>query len=255
MASALEKHSGISTREPFNRESSGLVDLSCYRPYLVDPPDQVPVRFPATDGSVFVHQHVYFTEPQYRQLDLPREERDSRLSALRNSPYNQVAMRRLRERQLHLDKEPFVDPPPIDNIDKALKDYADIDLVGAASLGIRLTMRGKHINTWSLNFDPPELQALSRHDRIDIFKAEREKALSSLSPPRIVPDILVASALKRMATRLKDRTLDRIANERLIDEYYYPLRVPKRGHLRNIGNLVLKDALGIQALQETRMVA
>jgi hypothetical protein len=162
------------------------------------------------------------------------------------------------ERQLHKDKESGVDPPPIDSVEEALNDLFDIDVVGASTFGIRETENPRRHNSWADdNYEPPpEIQALSTNDRIRIFEARREEALRALESPRVLPARLVTSALKRIATYLRDPLLESVANERLRqDETYYPLRIPKDGTFRSIGGKVLMDEVGIKPLESAKLWA
>jgi hypothetical protein len=251
-----------SNRDAFDREESGLVNLDSYLPYLVDPTQSVPTRISTKDLSVdrFVHQHAYFTEQLYKQLDLPKEDRDRRLMALRNAPYSQVIMRSYKEVQLHLEKERCVEPPPISVVNDALRDYFDIDIVGATTLSLHeiINAQPEIVSNWMAEKyeQPPEIQALSRRDRINIFTSERKRALNSLSSTKVLPAHVVGSALKRLAAHLRDHTLERVADEHLADEEeYYPLAVPKPGYLKMVGGMVLKHAVGIRPLDEARLIA
>lgn len=240
----------------FDRERNGLVKYDSYLPYLIDPPEKAPIKPSGAQGSEFVRQHVYFTEPLYRQVSLPQEKRDPRLTRLRDSPYSQIVMRWQQEKKLHLEMEPYVEPPPISTVDDALKDFFDIDRAGAATLGMYEIKNPSSFSPWAEKFAPAaELQALSKRERFNIFKDIRDEALSALFSPRVVPHLLVGSALKRIAVYLRDYTLDRAANENLPDtKSYYPLRIPSKGHLQAVGTYMLKDAVGIMPLEESRRV-
>src|SRR3989344_4952872 len=112
-------------RRPFPRhEESGLVDLSCYLPYLPDPPDKVPIYVVPSPDSPFVHQHVYFKWQGYKLKGLsPVEGSHSPLAKFRNFSYNQVLMRRKKENKLHVDFETHVSPPPDKTIENVLNEY------------------------------------------------------------------------------------------------------------------------------------
>lgn len=251
--SALEKEN---TPEEFTRTRGRLVDISDYDSYFVDHPDDVPLSPTGNggDSSRFVKQHVYFTEPLYKQRDLSRNERDPRLAAIRTLPYSQLVMRKYMEDYLHRDKEPFVERPPIESADMAIRDYFDLDIVAATLFGLREIKRGKNFLYPSYVSQPPRrLAALPDNRLIMIMKDRKEEAMLALDNPRILPQYVVASALKRLAQRVKSRELINIANERLSSaDAYSPIVVPKIGHLRNVAYALLKDSVGITEIEESR---
>jgi hypothetical protein len=258
MAVAVKQFKDVE-RTAFNRESSGLVDLGDYIPYFVDPPGAVPTRpdVGSTAYNRFVHQHEYFIEPLYLQLDLPRRHRDRRFAALRNSYYSQIIMRDYKEKEMHFEKEQSVQPPSIETIDKTLLDYFDIDIVGATTYAIHELSSAKRQSTWEEQHytPPPEIESLSKRDKMKILITKRRQALEALASPRVIPEYLVTSALKRLGTSLRDYELNREADSRLEkDGFYFPLGVPKAGHFRCIAGMILGDEVGLRPLEESRII-
>lgn len=243
-------------RESFSRINRGLVDITDYEPYLIDHPDEVPLN-PSGMGnnpSRYIKQHQYFPEPHYRQFDLDYEQRDPRIVAIRELSYSQVVMRRFMELRLHNEKEEQVERPPVETADRAVRDYFELDLVAAASLALREQEMGRQPEYSRYKIPPwPEITKLTMKDRRRIFRKQWEESLESLDSPLIIPHILVASALKRLARHTDSARLMRHADEMLGGESYYPVKVPKVVHLRNIGYAILKDAIGIQTLAESRV--
>lgn len=241
--------------EPFDREPSQLVNLDSYLPFLPDHPDRVPIDNGNGDSTFFVNQHIYFTEPSYWSIQTPSGEIDMRYRRLRSLTWSQIVMRRTEERRLHKTMEFTVDPPPPETVDATLRDYHDIDLVGGAVMGLA-DVRSGYINEPRIynHLTPPEIGRLSARDRVDIFRTIRDEALDRLAQPRIVPDKLVTSALKRLSSHLKDEVLEREARERMQSEIYFPLRVPNIQTIRNIGHAILLDAVGYRSLEESRLI-
>jgi hypothetical protein len=257
MAVNVESYSEASEsdRRAFDREDSQLVDLESYRPYLIDPTEDVPPWAPGSNSSIFVNQHIYFTETIYRQLDVPNpKHRNLGLIALRKSPYSQLVMRRHLEDRMHTDMETYVSPPPEDTVAKSFEDYLDIDIVGASSLSIHEVRFPKMLTIWEQNSEAlPEIRALSSRDRLKLFSNRREQALDSLSNPRVISPELANSAIRRIANHLGDLALDRISNGRLKgNKNYYPVRVPKDGYLRAFGTWILKEAVGIDSVDSLK---
>src|SRR5579862_2091528 len=242
--------------EPFDREEpSQLVNLDSYRPYLIDPPEIVPIRPLTGPGSKYVHQHIYFTEPKYLNIRAESGEIDLRYRRLRTLSWSQIVMRRSEEQRLHREKEPTVKPPPEETVEELLKDYFDMDIVGATTLGIQELKKPKPFDPWASRlFAPPEVEALSKAGKIDILGAERDRALEDLNSPRVVSHMLVTSAFKRLASFLGDFTLEKIANERLQEQTHFPLRVPQYGALRTIGHHVILNGVKVRSLEESRLL-
>ena len=241
----------MAEKQPFLREESGLVSLESYLPYLVDPPDQVPIDPATGQDEQFVYQHIYFQASKYYQKHIPEGERDPRLTALRNSPYNQILMRPKRELKLHKEHEDHVEIPGDEVIDQALADYYDLDIVGASSLGLIALRNAKKRSIHKLSLYRPLGRNLSHADKLDIFETHLDNVLVSLENPRVTPERVVASALKRISGLLQDKRLDRLAEELMPeDRIYYPLKVPRIGYLLEISKSLLKQACEIQEIHE-----
>lgn len=246
------------SRKSFNRINGklGLVDITDYSQYLIDNPDDVPLN-PSGMGSDplrFVKQHAYYEETHFRQFDLEYEQRDPRLVALRVLSYSQIVMRSRMEQRLHNEKERRVERPSVEMADKAVRDYFELDLVAAAALGIHEIAINRQPNYGKYVIQPPpEITRLSTKDRRAILKKQWEKSLEALEHPLVVPQILVASALKRLARHTGNAELMRQADQRLEGDGYIPLEVPKLVQLRSVGYAILKDAVGIHPLEKSRI--
>jgi hypothetical protein len=246
-------------KKPFVREKPNeLVSLRSYDPYLIDPPEAVPIRLPFNNQGMFVHQHMYFREADYRQHRVPVENKNWGLVWVRNISYNQVIMRRTLELKLHKDHEDQVEPPPDETIADNLRDLAHVDLIGAAIIGKLIGLKPELKPTIV-----PSGSQLARRDEItpteraEFFDGLLAKSVTELEKPLVTPQIVIASALKRMAVLLGHKGLENEADARLMEEEtYYPLRMPKVERLYHLSNeLLIHDADPHQLAMPQRMAA
>lgn len=242
--------------ESFNRIGD-LVDLRDYDPYLIDSSDEAPLNPSGSGGDPnrFVKQHVFYPEPLYRQFDMDYEDRDPRIVAVRVLPYSQIVMRSYMEIKLHRKKESAVSRPSFEVADKIVRDYFNLDLVAAAALGIQEIAQGRELDYTKMRFQPhPAVVGLSKKDKRAALKEQFQKSLERLESPLVLPSIVVASSLKRLARHTQSEEMSRRAAESqgVGSTDYYPIVVPKLGHLRNVGYAILKDMVGLQPLTESR---
>ena len=245
-------------KEAFPRhEDSGLVDLDCYLPFLPDPPDRVPAFVRPSPDAPFVHQHVYFTWGKYRSPGKTADEgQDNPLAKFRAFSYNQVLMRRRKELKLHQKYEDEVEHPPMSTVSASLEDLREIDMLAASAIGFEVSRNPEVIAMHVPEMgEPKAYQVVPRTEISDFFETQREKLIEVLRSPRITPQSVVVSALKRVATYLDNPRLDKEANERLAaDHIYFPVRVRSLRHYYDLGNSMLNQEFGIlEAREETEV--
>lgn len=256
ISAEIESMPGNPSAEPFPREESGLVNLEAYLPFLPDHADEVPpiveTNMPYHE-RMFVHQHIYFKRDVYRDLSLPQNA-ESKLRRFRECSYNQLAMRRNQELKVHLYYEGHVEPPPEVAVNGSLVDFDHLDIIGAATVGKAIALKPESLFILAPKAFPTDYsRGWSSTERADFFDSQREEALKALDKPVITPEIVVTSALKRLALALDDRELLKLADERLPeDSRYYPIRVPKPGRLYSIGHTMLSKAGGIRPMPQRR---
>jgi hypothetical protein len=241
---------GKPVRRPFLRESSGLVNLESYLPYLEHPPEDIPITLPFNNQGPLVHQHVYFREADYRQDGVPVEDKDMDLVWMRRISYNQVIMGRLSELILHRDHEEHVAPPSPETNQKCLEDYAHIDAIGAAIIGKVVALKPE-VRPVILpgSGQPARMDVLSPLERAEFFDNQLAISLEALRQPKVTPERVVTSALKRMSIYLNNPELQSEADRRLReDSIYYPLRMPKMGKLYHVGNELVARAFESEKL-------
>ena len=234
--------------ETFPRDENGLVDIDVYQDYLIDHPDEVPVQVVGGQGSGFIHQHLYFWRNFYRQKGEPDLLRDKTLSAFWEAPYNQLLMRSYKERQVHDRFKGLVSPPPIETMKKALIDFGNLDYLGAAALGRRVSMVPEAIEYLVPGVNPPKASAfLSPKETADLFDKEVEKILDNLKQPLVTPQRVVTGAISRMARMIRSERLTEEVRQRLIeDPVHYPVRIKKLNDLYGISNNLLNKICSIR---------
>ncbi len=208
---------------------------------------------PKKKHPVFVHQHMYFQEATYRQDGVPEEDKDWDMVWMRNFSYNQVIMRSVMEIQLHKDHERDVEHPPAKTMRGNLEDFSKLDFLGAASLGrlIALKPEVKAILFPGENL-PAALVDTTPRERARFFDDLLGRTVDELSSPIATPQIVVSSAMKRMAGLLGDKDLHAEADVRLAqEETYYPLRLPKLSTLYYLGNQLLIESVNRRTIPET----
>lgn len=240
-------------KEIFPRHESGLVDLDCYLTYLPDHPDTVPIYLVPFNESPVVHQHVYFRWFGYRSPGkTPDEGNLNPLAKFRNFSHNQILMRRTEELRLHQDFEDDVRPPPDETVSKSLEDFRRLDQLAASTIGLELTLHPEC--RWQ--YFPDSGPALASYyvpklDIADYFDNQRELAIESLAHPKISPQRVITSAIKRLSVYLQDERLSSEADERLAaDLQYYPLRMRHKQHFYDLSNFMLNQEFKVVRLPE-----
>lgn len=218
-------------RESFPRDDNGLIDLGFYDPYLVDHPDDVPVRIKSTVPGNWIYQHLYFQKPFYMQKDVPQEMRDGALAQFSSSPYNQIGMRAEQEQALHRRMEEHVFPPDPEIIRSALIDFKHLDVLGASAVGRRIALVPE-----ALQYLAPELHLsreaseLSPIEKASFFDEELEKALAALETSVVTPRRVITGIIRRLGKLLNHDTLQQEAKDRVRkDSVFYPIRVKNPG--------------------------
>lgn len=215
---------------------NGLVDIDGLNLYLHPNPHYVPLH--AAPG--WKYHHVNHPESSFKQWGTDISERDHRLVALRNSSYQQLHMRISSEAIYHNVHEVYVPHPTSESVDKALRDFERLDLLGAACLYLNLLKGTSEYKFDEGSANPRWMQPISLRDRVNFFTEVREEYASALIRAEILPERLVTSAIKRLSMHLRDPYLGKLADQRLeSDPVFYPVRTPSHKTLLSKANRLI----------------
>lgn len=238
----------LNPRESFLRDDNDLINPDIYLPYLVDHPDDAPIIMTREQRDVdvddWVYQHVYFQKNFYMQKGEPDWLKDWVLSQFCTIPYNQIAMRRWMEQELHNTYEEHVIAPDTESMRRALIDFQKLDFLGAAALGKRVALVPEALNYLSPGAGRAAGSSVaSPQERAIYFDGIAEDMLDDLSSPLVVPEVVITSAIKRMSKMFGTERLDEEVKNRLpLDCTYLPVGLRHPSVYYQVGTDMLKDA-------------
>ena len=193
----------------FQRDPNGLVNLDTYTDYLVDHPDDAPIEIVGSQRNIWMYQHLYFQRPFYQQQNVSRYMRDRILADFSNSPYNQLAMRRTKEVQLHKEREAHVFAPPPETMKKSLADFRNLDILGAAAVGKRVALVPEALECLVPGATvPKQTLKYSIREKAEFFDGELERALQALRSPLVTPQRVITGAIHRTTRLLNSKLLN-----------------------------------------------
>jgi len=239
-------------REAFPRTPSGLVDLTCYIPYLPDPPEEVPLSLPPSFNELelgWKRHHLIFKGDVWREEGVALQDKEYPERALfRSHEYNQLIMRPWEELKVHERYQEHIEPESIPEtaITGNLRDFNSIDSLVVASFGRHVAMQPSTFTDLIVRSGRPRAwDQLSATEIIEFFEGSMEGALDQLDSTIITDHQVIASALKRASMVTKDPMLTSIADQRLVENpYVYPLKVRKVATLYSLGCAMLAKNFG-----------
>lgn len=237
--------------DEFPRDQNGLVDLEAYNGYLVDDPDDAPIEMTADLKNTWMYQHLYFQRIFYSQQNISRYMKDRVLVNFRNAPYNQLAMRRAQELQVHLAFEEHVSPPPPETMHKALIDFKYLDALGATALGRRISMVPEALEYIVPGGEPYHKSYLgSPSETVEFFDNELKKIIEILKDPIVTPQRVITGVIRRTGRLLNNETLLEEAQSRIsLDPIYYPVRLRGFGYYFGMSRDLLNGNEVLRPLQ------
>lgn len=225
----------------FPRLQNGLVDIEAYQEYLPDHPDTIPPIVRYADKIGWRHQHLYFWRSFYRQKYEPKPLRDLTLLYFWRSPYNQLLMRISEESKVHDRYKSLVSPPPIETMEKSLKDFGLLDQLGSAAVGRRVSLVPEAFSHVREGLKPHAVTRLRSPAEIaTIFDREIETAIERLKNPLVTPQRVVTGAISRMARLTRNpRLLEEAERRTAEDPIFYPVRIREPQALFVLSNQLL----------------
>lgn len=237
--------------ESFPRDGNELVDIDAYEKYLVDHPDDVPIDMVGGLQKIWMYQHLYFQRPFYKQQNVSKHLRDRVLSDFSNAPYNQLAMRRAKELQVHREFEEHVLPPSPETMKKSMVDFRHLDILGAAAIGRRVALVPEALEYLVPGASPyRQTGDYSPVETADFFDSELERALQVLRTPLVTPQRVITGVIKRTGRILNSELLKNEAEVRINeDPVYYPVRLRKLGHFYKMSKELLENTCLVEAVE------
>lgn len=212
---------------------NGFVDYYNLRDYMHPEPDEAP--FEPDPTRIFENHHAAYPSDLYAH--------DAVLREWRNAFYNQIVLPADLEERLHNEQVERMYPPLIPVAEAGLRDFQRFTELGTVALELKIATDLECEDAERASREGGFYRNMSSDQRLEFFAPLREPSIAALDLMEVLPERHITSILRRFAVYLEDERLVEIARARLdIDPVYFPIRVPGKGHLHNLGNVMLKNA-------------